>query len=331
MKNFIYLCLFILFPVLVLGQESATEGQVTVLMQNRSKFTGLITQKYLYTIDLRIDSQTYRLKRKDIVAILPNENIIADVEGQVLKDDLIELRKNKIWLSGQIVEIDDKVVHFKVGKSNHFLRLKDIKKIYPKGQEISFLAREEDVDYVEPLELIKLKRKFAKEGFYHIFYGSLATKNTLLEDSFLRKNGLGLQYIFGYQFSNNFGLGLGISYLDYYDPEAEDSPKFIPIFAEARGYFLKKKTSPYYNLAVGIGTGTKFNKNLPSEVTPGLYTHPALGYKIGSDKIAVLFDVGLQFTKVIYEFDLTSNGFFQPNQTQVFDTRRIVLRLGIMF
>jgi hypothetical protein len=318
MRKYILLFLLFLSSLALTGQDESSIGQVTVLMQDKSKLTGTLESEQPNKVELNIDGEMYVLKKKNIIAIIPSEILGKSLENGVLKKDLI-LLNSKVWISGDVLEIDSKIVYFKTNSATHILKSKEVNKIYLKGQKISLLARTNDEgDFMKPLLISKLKRQYTKEGFYHIVYGNLVFDT-----------GLGAQYHFGYQLTKTMGLGLGVGYFDSSN-SLSLRPKLIPIFAETRGYLSNRKTSAYYNLAIGLTTGTKFLDNVPTKVSPGIYTHPAIGYKIGSDKVAFLIDIGIQISSVEYEFD-SSELALQPISTEVFETNNLVLRLGIMF
>lgn len=325
--NYLYLFILFFLPISLLGQETSAIANVTVLMQNGATLRGDLVREHANSIHLRIEDENYMLKKKNIAGIVPNRNVDEFLGAGDLKKDLIVL-KNKFWLSADILEINDKTLYLKGEEAVHFLKLNEVENIYPKGQEIALLS---DLKNEEESAILvsKFKRDFLKKGIYHIVYGNISFGN----DGENPRNtmGVGGQYIFGYQFSQRIGLGLGLGYLDYFNDsffgdEFSSGPQVIPIFTEIRGYFSDKNTSAYYNLALGVATGTPIFDNLPTELRPGLYTHPAIGYKVGSDRAAFMIDLGLQITDLKYTVD-----FFGDKQTLVFELERLVLRLGMMF
>lgn len=308
-----------------------TRAPVTLLMKDRSTLQGVIKMDYVYTIHFEMQEGIKVLKKKNIFAVIPGNAVFEDLEDSVFAKDLIII-KNSVWLFGEIIEIGPKSVRFSMENSMFDLALTQVIKIYPKGLDISFLSiTKGDDGLIKPVKLEKLKRQFEKNGIYHIVYANVASQNEILEESFIESSSFGGQYILGCQFSQRFGAGFGVGYLDYYNPLVEDRPKFIPVFADVRGYLSDKKTSVYYNLAIGLTTGTKINEDNLINIKPGLYTHPAIGYKIGSDKLAFLIDLGIQMSNIEYEVDVTNPGFSGSTVIETYDTRRIVLRLGMMF
>ena len=319
MTKYILLFLLLISFISLMGQDNSSMGQVTVLMQDKSKWIGSLVSEQPNKIELNIDGETFVLKKKNIVAIIPSEILVNNLEDGVLKKDLIMLN-SKVWISGEILEIDSKIVYFKTDSATHILKSKEVNKIYLKGQKISLLARTNNAGNFTELSInSKFKRQYVKEGFYHIVYGNLVFDS-----------GLGAQYHFGYQFTKTIGLGLGVGYFNSNNSNFFPGPILLPIFAETRGYMSNRKTSAYYNLAVGLTTGTKFLDDISTKLSPGIYTHPAIGYKIGSDKVAFLIDIGIQVSSVKYEFDFREFSP-QPISIEVYKTNNLVLRLGMMF
>ncbi len=327
--NYLYLYLILLFPISLLGQEKIATAHVTVLMQDRITLHGDLVSEHTNTIHLIIEEENYILKKKNIVGIVPNKKGDEFLGTEVLKKDLIVL-KNKVWLLADILEINNKTVFLKAKEATHFLNLDEVENIYSKGQEITLLTGRKEVEKsASILAISKFKRDFVKNGIYHIFYSNISFGNEDKNPS--NTMGIGGQYVVGYQFTQRFGLGLGVGYLDYFKDtffgeEFSNGPQVIPVFMEVRGYFSEKKKSAYYNLAMGLAFGTPIFKGFPSEMQPSLYTHPAIGYKIGSDRAAFMIDLGLQITDLKYTVD-----FFGNQQTQIFEVERLVLRLGMMF
>lgn len=93
----------------------------------------------------------------------------------------------------------------------------------------------------------------------------------------------------GYQFNPYFFLGAGIG-LDYHFGE---STAYMPVFANARGYFADKKIAPFVDAKIGYA---------PIDGC-GVYFSPSIGVSIGvSKKCAVNISIGynMQQTEVRY-------------------------------
>ena len=307
---------------------------VTLLMKDRSALQGLIKMDYVYTLDFETKDGVQVIKKKKIMAVIPGNAVFVDLEDRVLAKDIIIL-KNKIWLLGEIAEIGPQSVRFSMENSMFELSLSQVTKIYPKGLDVSSLSISIDdevfIKPVKPVKLEKLKRQFLKNGIYHILYANIASQNEIFEESPLSDYSTGFQYIVGFQITQLFGAGLGAGYLDYGNLALENRPRIIPIFVDARGYLSNKKTSVYYNLAIGLTTATIFNKEIVNNIRPGIFTHPAIGYKIGSEKFAFLIDLGIQLSQVEYELALPNVGLSGPAGIENYETGRVVLRLGLMF
>ena len=112
MTKYILLFLLLISFISLMGQDNSSMGQVTVLMQDKSKWIGSLVSEQPNKIELNIDGETFVLKKKNIVAIIPSEILVNNLEDGVLKKDLI-LLNSKVWISGEILEIDSKIVYFK--------------------------------------------------------------------------------------------------------------------------------------------------------------------------------------------------------------------------
>ena len=96
----------------------------------------------------------------------------------------------------------------------------------------------------------------------------------------------------GYQFNPYFFLGAGVGVEYFFDYEAV----VVPIFANARGYFMDRKTSPFIDVKIGYS---------PVGDIQGLYFSPSIGVSIGvSKKCAVNLSIGynLQMAKFYHHY-----------------------------
>lgn len=83
----------------------------------------------------------------------------------------------------------------------------------------------------------------------------------------------------GYQFNPYFFLGAGIGVDYHFDYEV-----VVPVFANARVYFMDRKTSPFIDVKIGYS---------PVGDIQGIYFSPSIGVSIGvSKKCAVSISVG---------------------------------------
>lgn len=319
-KNYLLIFLAILLPVFLFGQRSISGMYVTVLLEDQSRLTGDLIGEYMSTVVLDIDGESYRIQRKDIVGIIPKYIIDGAKENKKVNEDLIVL-KNKTWLPCEILEIDDKDAFVKMNNYQSYVSLSRVEAIYPVGQEISLLTGLTKNKKLEIPFGVDYQKDYLKKEWYHIAYLNILTADPSRGDLL---GGLGLQYVFGYQFTKEFGIGFGMGYIEYSGSFEQDIPNIAPIFGEFRGYLSDKKASAYYNLAIGMSLGTRSRNVLLDRSTPKMFTHPAFGYKMGSDNFAFMMDLGLQVGGVEYS---SSTG---ATEVSIIDVNRLVLRIGLM-
>lgn len=90
----------------------------------------------------------------------------------------------------------------------------------------------------------------------------------------------------GYQFNPYFFLGAGMGVEYFFDYETV----VVPIFANARGYFMDRKTSPFIDVKIGYS---------PVGDIQGIYFSPSIGVSIGvSKKCAVSISIGYNMQQV---------------------------------
>lgn len=126
---------------------------------------------------------------------------------------------------------------------------------------------------------------FRERGWYN------ATRaGVLLGDAHWGQSSQGvfLQHSTGWQFGRLLGAGIGAG-IENFTPDADDAATY-PVFAEARGYFLPRKVSPYFSLAGGYAFAGKvrqqFDNNWSNQITDdwqgGWMARGSLGYRFGN-------------------------------------------------
>jgi len=142
-----------------------------------------------------------------------------------------------------------------------------------------------------------------------------STTNTLV--------GLGIHHVTGYQFNRWIGAGMGIGF-DGYDIGAGEN--IIPVYAEARGYFMKKNTTPFYSVALGYGFAGKNDNTGIIEGSGGIMFNPNIGYRIGASAGAN-FTLALGYKLQKASFTPRWNGEIERK----FTYSRLNLKLGLLF
>lgn len=231
--------------------------------------------------------------------------------------DIIVLNDNS-KLVGELLEVSKRYIYIKVGTKVHTVNKNIVKKIFPRGQVITFLPKGKG-NASAFFKKEKKKKELLKNGFYNISYLNFIIRDS--NDGLL--GGVGIQNVTGYQFSKNLGLGFGVGLINF-DSFNEDNEAIL-FFSEIRGYFTDKKISAYYSLAIGLNVPLKPESDFEVKTKVGNFVHPAVGYKFGNDRAAFMLDLGVQ---------IASNGFVFDSGLMFFEERRsfqkVVLRLGVM-
>lgn len=164
---------------------------------------------------------------------------------------------------------------------------------------------------------------FNEKGFY-------CALNPVLNLS--GENGLqvtpGAELVLGHRFSRMLGVGVGISVNRF---TWRVSPNAIAgIFAEARGYFLPKKVSPYYRVKVGYGNSLSRENNLGftdfNSSKGGLLAGGGIGLRfLGNSKIQLNLETGWNFQRITYN-NLSNGAEFRK-----YNFNRHYIGFGLMF
>lgn len=130
-------------------------------------------------------------------------------------------------------------------------------------------------------------------------------KESYLANDFMVPVSLG----FGGQFTPHFYAGVGASFVDI--PDADNY--MVPVYAEARYYFMKRNMSPFLNFR--FGTSVPKNK-CNKEIRP--YVAGAVGYSVGR------FDIG-----VMYQFEKFKDKY--ESYPFIYKYHQFSLNLGFHF
>jgi hypothetical protein len=239
--------------------------------------------------------------------------------GQV-ETDVVYLRNGQ-QLEGRIVEYQQGVrLLFRLsGGEVVELREEEVERIVQKGY-LPAVEREEAPAKAEAPKPYLFKDR----GWYNALY--FATMNSGGPESGLRM-GIGLHNSTGYQFHRLFGLGLGLG-IDTYG--LSDGKSIYPLFAEARGYLLKKSLTPYYSFCAGYGLAFKNRSAGIIDADGGTMFRGIVGLRLGaSADTNVLLGVGYQYQEASFVRELFGGGGFREIQELTF--HRIVMRVGLIF
>lgn len=138
--------------------------------------------------------------------------------------------------------------------------------------------------------------------------------------------GLGVEMVAGHRWNRllHTGIGLGLNNYDLYDKLV-----VVPVFAEAHGYLLDYKTSPYYSLSFGYGFVNTAEELGIMNSKGGFMLHPALGVTLGQGRRAQYqLEMGYRFQRVRYTKEYTWSTDLDEIDIHY---RRFIVRLGIQF
>lgn len=159
--------------------------------------------------------------------------------------------------------------------------------------------------------------RFREEGIYNTFSIFL---------NFSSFGGAGVHYSIGYRFSRMLGVGIGIG---IESNDFNNSRGIVPLYAEARGFFVPKKISPYYAFKIGYGFAQRAELSGTIDAKGGFMVSPELGVRFGGR--AVNYYMGLQYKIQNAEYTNTIGWDGQGTFTDVVSYRRVDFRAGLLF
>ena len=159
--------------------------------------------------------------------------------------------------------------------------------------------------------------RFREEGIYNTFSCFL---------NFSSFGGAGVHYSIGYRFNRMLGVGIGIG---IESNDFNNSRGIVPLYAEARGFFVPKKISPYYAFKIGYGFAQRDELSGTIDAKGGFMVSPELGVRFGGR--AVNYYMGFQYKIQNAEFTNTIGWEGQGTYTDVVSYRRVDFRAGLLF
>lgn len=163
---------------------------------------------------------------------------------------------------------------------------------------------------------------FKEKGIYNETYVNLPMGNNQW-GWFV--SGLGLHHVTGYQYNRWIGTGIGIGVDSY---EMGDGRNVMPIYLEARGYFSKKKVSPFYSVNLGYGIALKNKGAGINETKGGIMYNPSVGWRFGGHPNAnFTLALGYKMQKISYRSQIWDGSSLE----QKYMYKRINLKLGVLF
>lgn len=166
---------------------------------------------------------------------------------------------------------------------------------------------------------------FQEKGLYNTLYVGINPgyfkENQWNKSYYIGFNG---SFSMGYQFNRFYGIGMGVGFENFYYDHVN-----IPLFLETKGYWRKKKISPYHSISIGYNIATAAD---PKSTKGGLFFHPCIGFRIGANsEINYLFDIGLRLQNITRNYEITQwdNSVLKYSETWFY--KRISFRFGIIF
>ena len=158
---------------------------------------------------------------------------------------------------------------------------------------------------------------FREEGLYNTFSVFL---------DFSTNGGAGIHYSVGHKFNKLLGVGIGTGFESH---DFNYTRNIVPLYAEARGYFLSQKISPYYAFKMGYGFALTSPENGTLDAKGGFRLSPEMGIRFGGR--SVNYYMGLEYILQNATFTNTDCWGSQGEFTDVISYRRMELRMGLVF
>ena len=157
---------------------------------------------------------------------------------------------------------------------------------------------------------------FREEGLYQTFSGFI---------SFSEPGGAGVHYSIGHRFSRMLSVGIGAGF------ESNDfwyTRNMVPLYAEARGFLVPKRISPYYAVKLGYGFALEDPINGTLDTKGGILFCPEFGVRFGGR--TVNYYLGLEY-KIQNATWRTTDWWNGGEFTDKVSYRRLELRTGLVF
>jgi len=157
---------------------------------------------------------------------------------------------------------------------------------------------------------------FREEGVYQTFSAFL---------NFSDPGGAGVHYSIGHRFNRLLGVGIGAGF------ESNDffyTRNIVPVYAEARGFLLPQRISPYYALKLGYGFALEDPINGTLDAKGGIHFCPEFGVRFGGRTVNYYLGFEYKIQNATFRnTDWWNGGEF----TDKVSYRRFELRTGLVF
>jgi hypothetical protein len=226
----------------------------------------------------------------------------------------VVILKNGSRLSGTIIKWDlARGMQYKLMTgAEMFIPKEEIVKVY---QDQAF-----SLQMLEPYDPFPRRDRpyaFKETGFYNTFSFFL---------NFSSSGGAGVHYSAGHRFSRLLGVGMGSGI------ESNDfdyTRNIVPLYVEARGFFLAEKISPYYAVKIGYGFALEDPLEGTIDAKGGFMFSPEIGVRFGGR--AVNYYLGLEYKLQNATWTQSWSWDGSGQFTDVVSYRRVNFRTGILF
>ena len=138
--------------------------------------------------------------------------------------------------------------------------------------------------------------------------------------------GFGIQHSSGYQLNRLLGIGVGLGAERFM--VGDNDANTYPLFAEARGYLLPQRITPYFEAGLGWAFAQRTGSErwgYTDQYSGGLMAQAKLGYRFGNHMTASL---GLRFQQKERTWESINDGSFGTDKIL---HQRIEVGVGMVF
>ncbi|MDZ4749482.1 MAG: hypothetical protein SH808_13425 [Saprospiraceae bacterium] len=258
-----------------------------------------MTFTFRYAVLLFILISANLLNAQDSVSTKPIVDVVwlkdgSKLSGTILKWELALGMEFKL-ITGAIVNIPKEEI-MKVYQDLPFSsQVKQVPEFYPRGPR---------------------HYSFREQGIYQTISGFL---------NFSDPGGAGVHYSIGHRFNRLLGVGIGAGF------ESNDffyTRNIVPVYAEARGFLLPQRISPYYALKIGYGFALEDPINGTLDAKGGIHFCPEFGVRFGGR--TVNYYLGFEY-KIQNATFRTTDWWNGGEFTDKVSYRRFELRTGLVF
>ncbi len=199
------------------------------------------------------------------------------------------------------------------------------------GAEITILKKDihrvmQDVQNTDGNGLLDPKYAYARAPKPYSFRekGWYQNSSGFINISF--SGGAGIHHAMGYRFNRYIGVGLGTG-IETHD--FTTIRNIIPIYAEARGFLVPEKISPYYALKIGYGIALNDASRGTTRAVGGFHFSPEFGVRFGGGDVSYYLGVEYKIQNATFTTDGLDFGGIKF--TDKISYRRVELRTGLLF